>query len=73
MGPSDTTSLDLPPTAEDLTVNVEPLTVLEKRVIYQNSLPLTQVLVWWTHLHLDHTREYLPNLLKQFPRATQLL
>ena len=74
IGPENSPNEDIPLPLEDAVVNMEPLVVLEKRVIYRDSLPLTQVLVQWTQLHLDHTSwEYLPDFLKQFPRVAQLL
>ncbi|XP_052201682.1 uncharacterized protein LOC127807684 [Diospyros lotus] len=59
---------------EDHIVEVEPKAVLVRRVVYQDSLPLIEVLVQWTHLHLNNiTWEYLPDLLQQYPRVASLL
>ena len=58
---------------DELEEALEPWAILDKRVIYQGAVPLTQVLVQWSQLQADHTWEYLPELLKQFPRATGLL
>ena len=56
---------DLPPIAEEMEEVVEPRATVEKRVIYQGSLPIIQVLVQWSHLHPEHTTwENLPVLLK---------
>jgi len=72
--PTGITSTDLYVPAKDMIVDIEPLAILEKKVIYQNTLPLTQVLVQWSYLHLYHTTwEYLLDLLKQFPWVDQLL
>ena len=59
---------------EDVEVEVEPQAIVDKWVIHEGPLPLTQVLAQWTHLHPDNTTwEYLLQLLKQFQRAAQLL
>ena len=39
--------------------------IVDRRITYKEALPLMEVLVQWSHLHLDNaTWEYLPNLLK---------
>ena len=74
IGSTAQSSPTLPPLTTDGDFKVEPSVILDKRVIYRNNLPLTQVLVKWSHLHLDNnTWEYLPHLLTQFPCAAQLL
>ena len=48
--------------------------ILDKWVIYKHQAPLTEVLVRWANMHLENsTWEYLPDLLKQFPRVAGLL
>lgn len=62
------------PTIEENEVAVEPQAVLDKRVIYQGTTPITQVLIRWSHLPPDQpTWEYLPDVLKQFPCVISLL
>lgn len=64
-GPYETISREVLEVVEDLVVEVEPKAVLDKRVIYQDSMPLTQVLVQWSYLHPDNTTwEHLPDLLQ---------
>ena len=64
IGSWDIANVELPPMLDDYLVKVEPLAIFDKRVIYKDAIPLTQVLVRWSHLHLDHTTwEYLPDLL----------
>ena len=48
-GPLPCVSIDLPPIAKQLEEEVELRAIVEKRVIYKESLPITQVLVQWTH------------------------
>ena len=55
VGPTNAISKEVPKLVEDRIVEVEPLAVLDKRVIYKDSIPLTQVLVQWTHLHPNNT------------------
>ena len=53
---------------------MEPIALLDKRVTYKHQAPLTEVHVRWANMHLENnTWEYLPNLLKQFPRVAGLL
>ena len=74
IGSADTASRTLPAPLDDIAPDGEPVAVLDKRVVYRNSAPLTQVLVQWSHLHPDHpTWEYLPDLLHRFPRLLSLL
>lgn len=71
---TDSSQTELPPNAEEAEEIMEPRAILQKRIMYEGKVPLTQILVQWSHLHPDHTTwEYLPNLLKQFPRAMGLL
>ena len=73
VGRTDITSTDLPSTDKDLTMDNEPLVVLKKRFIYQNTAHQS-FLVQWSYLNPDHTTwEYLLDLLKQFSRVAQLL
>lgn len=52
----------------------EPIAILDRRVIYNQGAPIIQVLVQWSNLHSDNnTWEYLPDVLKQFPKAAGLL
>ena len=53
---------------------LEPEDIVDKRVIYKQGAPLIQVLVKWQDGAVDDsTWEYLPDLLKQFPRSANLL
>ena len=53
---------------------VEPEAILERRVVQQGGVPLIQVLVKWQgNTTGGNTWEYLPELLKKFPRAVSLL
>jgi len=63
--PQVNASQNLPPIEETKEV-IEPWAIVEKKVIYQGSLPLTQVLVQWSHLHPEHTtwENLLDGLLK---------
>lgn len=72
--PTATTSSQLPLVDEDMEFTAEPQAIVDQRITYKDTIPLTEVLVQWSHLHLDNaTWEYLPNLLKQHPRVAQLL
>lgn len=58
------TSSEIPDLQEDTDLDVEPQAMLDRRIIYKDSLSITQVLVQWKHLHPDNTTwEYLPDLL----------
>lgn len=68
------TSPDIPDFQEDADLDIEPQAVIDRRILYKDSLPITQVLVQWKHLHPDNsTWEYLPDLLQRYPRASNLL
>ena len=72
IGPADVASSALPVPIEDMEEG-EPLAMLNERVIYNDTVLLTQVLMQWSHLHPDNTTwEYLPDLLQRFPRITSL-
>jgi len=72
--PTATISPDPPSANEDVEGEVEPLAIIDRRVVHQGPLPLIQVLVQWSHRHPKNTsREYLPQLLNKFPRVAQLL
>jgi len=67
-------SLKLPTRNSSEEPTLEPEAILDRRVIYQQGAPLIQVLVKWSQLPMDDNAwEYLPNLLKQFPRVASLL
>jgi len=73
-GPLTNVSTTLPLIAEQLEEEVEPRAIVEKRVIYWGSLPITQVHVQWTHRPPKHTTwENLLELLQHFPKAVGLL
>ena len=72
--PGASTSQQLPEIEDELEQQREPQAILDRRVVHQGAVPLIQGLVQWSHLQPDHTTwEYLPELLKKFPRATNLL
>ena len=72
--PQATASLEIPIVGEEEEEVVEPQAILDKRVIYQGSLSLTQVLVRWSHKDPHQTTwDYLLELLTQFPRSAGLL
>ena len=69
-----TVSSNLPIVVPDDQQRTEPIAILDKRVIYKHQAPLTEVLIKWANMHPENsTWEYLPNLLKQFPRVASLL
>ena len=64
-GENNVTSQALPPMTEDEEPIVVSIAILDKRILYQQGIPLTQVLVQWSTLHPDNnTWEYLPDLLR---------
>jgi len=72
--PTAPTSTTLPTVAEDEENMAQPQAIIDKRITYQGTMPLTEVLVQWSHLHPENvTWEYLPALLSKYPRAAQLL
>ena len=72
--PQALASSDLPIVSEEEEGVVDPQAILDNQVIYQGSVPPTQVLVRWSQKDPDHTTwEYLPELLTQFPRPIRLL
>ena len=59
---------------KEISKAVEPEAIMDKKGIYKQGEPLIQVLVKWQDGTVeDSTWEYLPNLLKQFPRSANLL
>jgi len=73
-GPLTHVSTNLPLVVKQMEKEVEPRAIVEKRVIYQGNLPITQVLVQWTHRPPEYTKwENLLELLQQFPKAVGLL
>ena len=52
----------------------EPIAVVDRRIIYKQQTPITEVFVHWSNLHPENNIwEYLLDLLKQFLRAVGLL
>ena len=67
-------STALPILPKETNKPVEPEAIIERRVIYKHEAPLIQILVKWQDNSSDYnTWEYLPDLLKQFLRASSLL
>ena len=70
IGPHKVVSVELPNLEKESLGESEPMAIVDRRVIYQGSLPLIQVQVQWNNrLPDDTTWEYLSELLKQFPRV----
>ena len=47
-------SPSLPSFLKDTDPNEEPVAIIDQRVNYKQGAPLTQVLVKWSHLHLNN-------------------
>ena len=60
ISPANSASMTLPAPLDDIEQEGEPVAVLDKRVVYNNSAPLTQVLVQWSHLTRTTPRGSIP-------------
>ena len=67
-------SPSLPTLPKEIYESLELEAIVDRQVIYKQGAPLIQVLVkWQDKIAEDSTWEYLPDLLKQFPRSANLL
>ena len=74
IGPHEVVSVEPPTLEEEYQGESKPMAIIDRRVTYQGSLPLIQVQVQWNNRPPDDkTWEYLPELLKRFPRVVGLL
>jgi len=71
---SEQVNLAIPTIPKEASRMEEPKAILDRRVVYNQGIPLIQVLVKWQGGTTgSNTWECLPNLLKQFPRDASLL
>jgi len=65
---------ELPLLPEENDKQKEPEVIVDRRVVYNQGVPLIQVLVKWGPEGTNgDTWKYLPSLLQHFPRVASLL